>query len=157
MRNNHWSRNYRGYQDGPVEFRYGLRPHRGYDPAAASRFATAMSQPLVATAHGQRSRMGLKLQIDQEDVLVQECKRSADGSAWIVQLFGASGQDRKAGLTWADGRAIKVWRSNLREQPLEQLSKEVHVPAWQLVALRIEAPGEIGPLGRNLRAPVPSC
>jgi alpha-mannosidase len=136
--NNHWSTNYRAYQDGPVEFRYGLRPHGGYDPAAASRFATAMSQPLVASSHGQRSRMGLKLRIEQEDVLVQECKRSADGSAWIVRLFGASGQDRKTGLTWADGRPIKVWRSNLSEQPLERIDALVDVPGWDLITLRIE-------------------
>jgi hypothetical protein len=137
--NNHWSTNYRAYQDGPVEFRYALRPHGGYDPAAASRFAMGMLQPLVASAQGQQSRMGLKLRIDQEDVLVQECKRSADGSAWIVRLFGAAGEDRQAGLTWTDGRTIKVWRSNLREQPLEQLPTQVRVPAWELVTLRIEA------------------
>jgi alpha-mannosidase len=83
--------------------------------------------------------MGLKLRIDQDDVLVQECKRSADGSAWIVRLFGAAGEDRQAGLTWTDGRTIKVWRSNLREQPLEQLPTQVRVPAWELVTLRIEA------------------
>jgi alpha-mannosidase len=102
--------------------------------------ATGISQPLVASAPGQRSRVGLKLRIDQEDILVQECKRSADGSAWIVRLFGAAGENRKAGLTWTDGKPIKVWRSNLSEQRLEQLSTEVHVPAWELVTLRIEAP-----------------
>jgi alpha-mannosidase len=139
--NNHWSTNYRAHQDGPVEFRYALRPHDGYNPAADSRFATGMSQPLVASAPGQRSPVGLKLRIDQEDVLVQECKPSADGSGWIVRLFGAAGEDRKAGLTWADGRPIKVWRSNLREQPLELLPAQVPVPAWELVTLRIEAPG----------------
>jgi alpha-mannosidase len=136
--NNHWSTNYRAYQDGPVEFRYALRPHDGYNSAAASRFATGLSQPLVASAPGQRSRMGLKLRIDREDVLVQECKRSADGSAWIVQLFGASGQDRKAGLTWADGIPIKVWRSNLSELPLERIDTQVDVPGWDLITLRIE-------------------
>jgi alpha-mannosidase len=138
--NNHWGTNYRAYQDGPVEFRYALRPHGGYDPAAASRFATGISQPLVASAPGQRSRVGLKLRIDQEDVLVQECKLSADGNAWIVRLFGAAGENRKAGLTWTDGKPIKVWRSDLSEQRLEQLSTEVHVLAWELVTLRIEAP-----------------
>jgi alpha-mannosidase len=137
--NNHWGTNYLAYQDGPVEFRYALRPHGGYDPAAASRFAIGMSQPLVASARGQRSRMGLKLRIDQEDVLVQDCKRSADGSAWIVRLFGAAGEDRTVGLTWTDGRPIKVWRSNLREQSLEPLPTQVRVPAWELVTLRIEA------------------
>jgi alpha-mannosidase len=137
--NNHWGTNYRAYQDGLVEFRYALRPNRGYDPAAASRFAIGMSQPLVSSAQGQRSPMALKLRMDQKDVLVQECKRSADGSAWIVRLFGASGENRKASLTWTDNTPIKVWRSDLREQPLERVGTQVDVPAWELVTLRIEA------------------
>jgi hypothetical protein len=137
--NNHWGTNYRAYQDGLIEFRYALRPHAGYDPAAASRFATGVSQPLVPSATGQRSPVPLKFHIDQEDVLVQECKRSVDGSAWIVRLFGASGKDRRASLTWTDKTPIKVWRSNLEEQTLEPLGTQVDVPAWEFVTLRIEA------------------
>ena len=137
--NNHWGTNYRAYQDGLVEFRYALRPHSGYDPAAASRFAIGMSQLLVSSAHGQRSPMTLKLRIDQKDVVLQECKRSADGNAWIVRFFGASGENRRANLTWTDNTPIKVWRSDLREQPLEQLGSQVDVPAWELLTLRIEA------------------
>jgi hypothetical protein len=137
--NNHWGTNYRAYQDGPVEFRYALRPHAGYEPAVASRLAIGLSQPLVSSVRGHRSPKALKLHIDQEDVLLQECKPSADGSAWILRLFGASGEDRRAGLTWADNTPVKIWRSDLREQPLEQLSTQVEVPAWELVTLRIEA------------------
>jgi hypothetical protein len=137
--NNHWGTNYRAYQDGPVEFRYALRPHSGYDPAAAGRFAIGMSQPLVSSSHGQRSPSALKLRIDQNDVLLQECKRSEDGNAWIVRLFGASGENRKASLTWTDNTPIKVWRSDLREQPLDRIGTQVDVPAWELVTLRIEA------------------
>ena len=137
--NNHWGTNYRAYQDGLIEFRYALRPHGGYKPAAASRFAIGMSQPLIASAQGQRSRTALKLRIDQEDILLQECKRSADGSACIVLLFGAAGESRKANLSWADNTPIKVWRSDLRERPLEELGTQVEVPAWELVTLRIEA------------------
>src|SRR5579862_7042825 len=130
--NNHWGTNYRAYQDGLVEFRYALRPHGGYDAAAASRFATGMSQPLVFSAHGQRSTTALKLRIDEHDLLLQECKRSTDGSAWIVRLFGASGENRRASLTWTDNVPIKVWRSDLREQPIERLDAQVDVPAWDL-------------------------
>ena len=137
--NNHWGTNYRAYQDGLIEFRYAVRPHGGYDPAAASRFAIGLSQPLIASAQGQRSRTALKLRIDQEDVLLQECKRSADGSAWIVMLFGAAGENRKANLTWTDDTPIKIWRSDFRERPLERLGTQVEVPAWELVTLRIEA------------------
>jgi alpha-mannosidase len=138
--NNHWGTNYRAYQDGPVEFRYALRPHEGYNPAAAGRFSMGMSQPLVSSEHGQRSPDALELGIDQQDIILQECKRSTDGSAWIVRLFGASGENRRASLKWADDRPIRVWRSDLREQPLEPLGTQVNVPAWELVTLRVEAP-----------------
>jgi alpha-mannosidase len=84
--------------------------------------------------------MALKLCIDRDDVLVQECRRSADDSAWIVRLFGAAGEKRRTNLTWKDGTPIKVWRSDLREQPLEQLSTQVEISAWELVTLRIETP-----------------
>jgi len=137
--NNHWGTNYRAYQDGLIEFRYALRLHAGYDPAAASRFAIGMSQPFVSSNRGQRSPMALRLRIDQKDVLLQESKRSADGTAWIVRLFGAAEETRKTSLTWADETPIKIWRSNIREQPLERLGTQVEVPAWGLVTLRIEA------------------
>jgi alpha-mannosidase len=137
--NNHWGTNYRAYQDGLVEFRYALRPHGGYDPAAAGRFAIGMSQPLVSSSRGERSTSALKLRIDQKDVLLEDCKQSADGHAWIVRLFGASGENRRAKLTWTDNTPIKVWRSDLREQPLERLGTQIDVPAWELLTLRIEA------------------
>jgi alpha-mannosidase len=137
--NNHWSTNYRAYQEGPVEFRYALRPHSGYDAAAASRFAIGQSQPLVSSRPGQSSPTALKLRIDQTDVVLEECKRSTDGKAWIVRLFGASGENRKASLMWTDETPIKIWRSDLREQPLERMGSRVDVPAWALVILRIEA------------------
>jgi alpha-mannosidase len=136
--NNHWGTNYRAYQDGIIEFRYGLLPNAGYNPAAASRFAIGLSQPLVISARGERSPLVLKLHIDQEDVLLQECKPSADGKAWIVRLFGAAGEDRRAALTWTDGSPIAIWRSDLSEQPLEPLGTGVDVPAWGLVTLRIQ-------------------
>ncbi len=136
--NNHWGTNYRAYQDGLIEFRYALRPHAGYDPAAASRFAIGLSQPLISSPRGKRSPSALKLRIDREDVLVQECKRSADNSAWIVRLFGASGENREASLTCADDMPIRIWRSNLSEEALERLEGPVDVPAWDLVTLRIE-------------------
>ena len=36
----------RAYQEGPVVFRFVLRPHEDFDPASASRFAIGQSQPL---------------------------------------------------------------------------------------------------------------
>jgi hypothetical protein len=78
------------------------------------------------------------LRIEPADVLALECKPSVDGKAWIVRLFGASGEDRRAKLTWAGDAAPRMWRSNLSEQPLEPAGQEVAVAGWDLVTLRID-------------------
>lgn len=49
--NNHWGTNYRAWQEGPLTFRYALRPHAdALDCADASRFAIGLSQALLAMA-----------------------------------------------------------------------------------------------------------
>jgi alpha-mannosidase len=136
--NNHWGTNYRAYQQGVVEFRYALRPHSGYDPAAATRLAIGLSQPLLASSAGTTTPALSLFRIEPADVVALECKPSVDGKAWIVRLFGASGENRRARLTWEGGTTQRVWSSNLSEQPLALVGQEVDVAAWDLVTLRVD-------------------
>lgn len=136
--NNHWGTNYRAYQQGVVAFRYALHPHSGYDAAAAARLAIGLSQPLLASSAGTRALSPSLFRIEPADVLALECKPSVDGKAWIVRLFGASGEDRRARLTWEGNKAPRVWCSNLSEEPLALAKEEVDVAAWDLVTLRID-------------------
>jgi hypothetical protein len=136
--NNHWGTNYRAYQQGPVEFRYALRPHSGYDPAAAARFAIGLSQPLVASTAGTHAPAHSLIRIEPANVLALGCKPSVDGKAWIVRLFGASGEDRRARLTWEGSTPPRVWSSNLSEQPLALVEQEIDVAGWDLVTLRLD-------------------
>lgn len=137
--NNHWGTNYRAYQEGPVEFRYALRPHRGYDAAAASRFAIGLSQPLIATVStNQESKPVSLLRVEPADVLALTLKPSDDGAAWIVRLFGASGEAKNAKLTWSSPSAGKTWFSNLAEEQLSAAPAEVPIAGWELVTLRVD-------------------
>src|SRR5690606_37749816 len=100
--NNHWGTNYRAWQEGPVTFRYALRPHGRADAAEATRFATGLSQPLLVGAAS--SEPGIReplLRVEPADVIVQELKPSDDGEAWIVRLFNASATTAVARVTWA--------------------------------------------------------
>jgi alpha-mannosidase len=136
--NNHWGTNYRAYQEGVVEFRFALRPHGGYDPAAASRLAIGLSQPLLASAACGSTPARSLLRVEPEDVLALTFKPSDDGKAWIVRLFGASGEDRKAKLTWATGTSPRVWLSDLSERPIKPIEQEIEVAGLDLVTLRVE-------------------
>jgi len=48
------------------------------------------------------------LRVEPADVLVTALKPSDDNKAYIVRLFGASGHDRKAKLTWSTAPTPKL-------------------------------------------------
>jgi hypothetical protein len=134
--NNHWGTNYRAYQEGPVVFRFILRPHRKNSPADSSRFATGFSQPLLpAPARGAKAPTQPLLRLDSPDVLVTAMKPSDDGQAIIVRLFGASGKNVRTKLAWA--RTGESWLSDTSEKALEKVQGPVTVPAWGVVTLRV--------------------
>ncbi len=137
--NNHWHTNYRAYQEGVVEFRYALRPHTGYDPVAAARFATSLSQPLLPiAASGPAPTNSPWLRVEPADVLVTTLKPADDGKAWIVRLFGASGQDRQARLVWSSPQPKTVSLSDLSEKPAAAVADVITVPGWGLATVRAE-------------------
>ena len=140
--NNHWHTNYRAYQEGPVQFRFVLRPHRGRGADAEnSRFATGFSQPLVATpARGRAPSPTPLLRVEPDDVFVTALKPSDDGKAWIVRLFGANGTPANAKLTWPKPAPKRVWLSDTSEKPLQELTGDIPVPAWGVVTVRAELP-----------------
>ena len=137
--NNHWGTNYRAYQEGPVEFLYVLRPHAGYDAAAADRLAVTFTQPLVVAPASTSAPMESLLHVEPSDVSVVALKPSDDGKAWIVRLFGVSGQPREAKLNWSPHHvAGKTWRSNLAEEQLEPMNETIPLAGWELITLRVE-------------------
>ena len=140
--NNHWHTNYRAYQEGPVQFRFVLRPHRGRAADAEnSRFATAFSQPLIAVpGRGPAPRETPPLRVEPADVLVTAFKPSDDGKAWIVRLFGASATSATAKLAWSKPAPTRLWLSDTSEKPLQKLTGDIPVPAWGVVTLRAELP-----------------
>jgi hypothetical protein len=136
--NNHWSTNYRAYQEGPVEFRYALRAHHGYDAANASRLAIGLSQPLVVSAAREGAPASSLVQIEPPDVLALSLKPSDDGKAAILRLFGASGVDRVARVRWNTSAQPHAWLSNTAEERIKPLTGEIAVAGWALVTVRSE-------------------
>jgi alpha-mannosidase len=138
--NNHWSSNYRAFQEGPVTFRYVLRPHHKTDPAENTRFAMGFSQPLLAgPALSGKTRSTPRLTLSSEDVVVFGFKPSDDGKGWIVRLYGASGKERAVKLHWVGAVPKAVYLSNTSETVGDKIGGEVSVPGYGLVTLRIES------------------
>jgi alpha-mannosidase len=112
--------------------------HGRHDAAAASRFATGFSEPLVVKRTATHTNLLIPLlKIEPADVLAITLKPSEDRSAWIVRLFGASGESRTAKLGWGAATSVKSWISNLAKK-LRLADDPIQVDGWDLVTLRVE-------------------
>jgi alpha-mannosidase len=137
--NNHWGTNYRAFQEGPVIFRYALRPHDGaHDDAESSRFAAGLSQPLIALAgRGEAPSATPLLTLEPASVIVTGLKPSDDGRSLIVRLLNVSDSPAAAEIAWPQ-QVVGVYSSSTAEREGEVLQGKIEVPARGLVTLRAE-------------------
>ncbi|HWD91386.1 MAG TPA: glycoside hydrolase family 38 C-terminal domain-containing protein [Verrucomicrobiae bacterium] len=136
--NNHWGTNYRAYQEGKTPFRFILRPHCGKnDPAEATRFATAFSQPLLPS-HDAGAEYKSLLKLSSDEVVVTGFKPSDDRKAWIIRLFGAGGKNENVKLAWGERKPAAVYLSGTGEKAGDKIGNSVAVPGYGLVTLRAE-------------------
>jgi hypothetical protein len=137
--NNHWGTNYRAYQEGPHTFRFVLRPHRGYDPAAATRLAIAASQPLLPVrARGTPPAGSLLPVFSAPQVIVTGLKPSDDGGAVIMRAWVAAEGGVSAAFAAVDRAAWRVVRSDTSEETGEEIAPTLALPGWGVVTLRLE-------------------
>jgi len=136
--NNHWHTNYRADQEGNTTFRYAIRPHHGYDPVAAAHFGIEATEPLIAAPAAGPAAPSPVVRVEPDGVVVTAFKPSEDGKAWILRLYGASGQDQVARLVWR--QPVSVTYSDVVELPGQKAPEGIPVPAWSLVTLRAERP-----------------
>jgi len=137
--NNHWGTNYRAYQEGLTRFRFILRPHRKFDPAEASRFATAFSHPLLTAGDNIAGLTDKPLfEISPAGVLLLSLKPSDDGQALIARLYGASGKTETASIRWRAPAPRAVYLGDTSEMPRSRAGSRITVPGHGVVTLRIE-------------------
>ena len=137
--NNHWETNYRAYQDGIITFRYALRPHKTFEPVAATQFSTGLSQPLVVAPAGASGETNTipRLQLSSKQVIVQVLKPSDDGKAWMVSLFNPSVETQLTSLQWSS--PVKgMSYSNTTEEPLAPVTGDITIAPQDVVTVRVE-------------------
>jgi alpha-mannosidase len=137
--NNHWGTNYRAYQEGPVVFRYLVRPHSGYDAAVASRFAVPASQPLLPVrARGAAPQRESLLRLGAQQLLVTGLKPADDGPGVIVRIWNAGDEEVVSGLQWRDESTAAIYRSDTSERAGEPVQGKLSVGANEMVTIRVE-------------------
>ena len=135
--NNHWHTNYRADQEGPTWFRFALRPHRGYDPVAATRFGVESTEPLIAAPAAGEASAASRLSLEPASVIATAFKPSDDGQALIVRLFNPTSQAQTARLKWLTP-VRDVFFSNGHEDRGPRAGDTISLPKLEMVTLRVE-------------------
>ena len=135
--NNYWFTNYKADQEDETIFRYAIQPHGRFDSAAANRFGTESSQPLVVVpVDPSVPEKPSFLRVEPSGVLVSALKPTRDGKGWIVRLYGGSGRPEKATLAFADRHDdLKVFESDLSEEMGPQVTGGIEVPPYGMVTV----------------------
>ncbi|HSD27097.1 MAG TPA: hypothetical protein VLL75_07305, partial [Vicinamibacteria bacterium] len=115
--NNYWHTNYKAEQEGPLRFRFVLRPHGIEPPGAITSFSRDLEQPLVVLPAGGRRR-GLSLPIEAgAGVQVVGLRPAGEGQALLVRVLNAA--DERQEVRAGDGRRTPL-------------------APWETVTLRVE-------------------
>ncbi|MBN1419811.1 MAG: hypothetical protein JXP34_13610 [Planctomycetes bacterium] len=139
--NNYWETNYKADNEGGARFAYSIRPHGGFDAAAASRFGIERSQPLIAVpAPAKAAARGSLLRVIPDEVIVSSIAPSEDGAAWIVRLFNVSDRPARARIEWSAPAPEDVRMSNPFEDEGEPIEGPIEMPGYGIVTLRATRP-----------------
>ncbi len=137
--NNYWETNYKASQEGPTHFRYALAPHGRFDAAAAARFGTELSCPLMVVPTAPESPVrGSMLSVEPAGVLATSLVPSRDGQALVLRLYNAGDQRADATVTWHDPVPRQVVLSNPYQQRGEPVAGPLSLPPKAIVTLRAE-------------------
>jgi alpha-mannosidase len=141
--NNHWSVNFRAFQEGEIPLRYRLTTHAGgCDDAAAARFAAAAATPPLVLRDWLRrgEQRGQFLALDDDGVELA-VKPAEDGDGVVLRLHDQRGESRSVGVRFAAPPASVQVTSPLEVdgEALALGNGRVSVPlgARELVSVRV--------------------
>ncbi|PWB73059.1 hypothetical protein C3F09_05795 [candidate division GN15 bacterium] len=107
--NNYWHTNYKADQSGPIQFRYSLFPHNGYDPVQASRWGRESRQPFVAVRSEKKQPIVAPLcSILPASVMVESIRPIDNGKSCLMYLYNPSASPAEVQVVWNRPGAVQL-------------------------------------------------
>ena len=139
--NNYWHTNYKADQEGPVTFRYALRPHRAFSADAAARFGAEAREPLLVAAAAGRALAAVPLlTVAPPAVLVTALRPGPVRRSWIVALQNAGAVPQRVTLRWRGGGPVAWTTSDAGGRRGVALASPLVLPAHGTAIVRADEP-----------------
>ena len=136
--NNHWHTNFPLTQEGPVEFRYRLLPHDGYDAVQANRFGVEQAQPLVYVTADQDPQVRPVIGIDNPTIYSTIVKSLECDRTLIVRLRSVSDRAEHVTVSFPNRKPVRTTVCGLEEEAGQQTDGRLTLAPFGMVTLRLE-------------------
>ncbi|MCX8159995.1 MAG: hypothetical protein N3G18_03560 [Candidatus Saccharicenans sp.] len=141
--NNYWHTNYRADQEGEIVLRYSLFLNSRPDPALLKTQSLELCQPpVIMPVDEGRVPLQPVLNIEPERLVVTRLKavpgQTASRPALLLRLYNAGGQPEQVSLKGLLFLGRKVYLSNIKGEPLAQVTRSFRMLPWEVVTLRVE-------------------
>jgi hypothetical protein len=101
--NNYWHTNYKAYQQGPLKYRFVLRPHAGFDALALRRFSDEQDNPLlVLSVDPAAPETQAPFILSGDPVTLSSLRVADDGGALVARIFNPTAKTATVTVRPAD-------------------------------------------------------
>lgn len=136
--NNYWHTNYKADQAGPVQFRYAMQPHAGFNPAAAAKFGRECRTPLLARlVDPAQTPIAALVQVEPAEVVVESIKPLANERAWLLYLYNPTAQAQQVALRWNKDIPVTIYLSDSFARTGEKILDKFEIKAHGSLYLRV--------------------
>ncbi len=136
--NNYWETNFRAYQEGPVTFRYSIRPHDGFNAGAALRFGVEANQPLLAVpVDPDAPRVEPLFIVNSDAVVATSLSITPDGNGLLLRLFNTGDRPEYASLVLTTDHLADVYLSDVSGKRGRMLTEQPLIPPSGILTLYI--------------------
>lgn len=136
--NNHWHTNFPLTQEGPVQFRYRLYPHREYNVVESNRFGVEQAQPLAYVTADKNPDLKPMVAISNDKVYTTILKSVGNGGSVILRLRSVSDQPETARLSFPGKQPKSVSICRNEETASEPCNGTVQMKPYGQLTLRLE-------------------
>jgi hypothetical protein len=132
--NNYWHTNYKADQDGPVEFRYAVRPHGGFRPEEAARFGRERREPLLVTEARGPAPAAPRVTLGPGTVMLSDVRPLRRGPGLQLRLWNPTDAPATAAVR---GPGLALFRADGNEVRGAPVTGAVAVPARGTVVVQL--------------------
>ena len=106
--NNYWHTNYKADQEGPVHYRYALRPHGAFNSVENEKYAAAFTQPLIAIPVNKKATVkGSLFHMNNDKIVVTTITPQEDHS-FIIRLYNPDEKEQSTAFIWEQLKPSKL-------------------------------------------------